>query len=323
MASYDVFISYSSRNQQLAYAMCHALEQHKIKCWIAPRDVQPGNPYAREIINGIESCRIMILVFTRDADESEHVANELELAFEYKKVIIPFIAEDTPMNKEFSYYLKRKHWLTAYPDPEKAFAQLVEAVSNALGMQTQPVESAQPSKPAPVPVTKTYKLGDYYNENGKEGVVFEVDETGRHGKIVGMKQVQRQWSTNAEYKNKIFTGATAQADGMMNMQKIKRIHDWSKNYPAFAWCAKQGESWYLPAIEELKKFTLYDSIRDAVNRTLLQKNGDLLFNKGEFKRYWSSSDKDELCARSVDMYYGNTYRNYKNLNVSVRAVSAF
>ncbi len=31
-----------------------------------------------------------------------------------------------------------------------------------------------------------YKVGDFYNENGKQGIVFEVDESGRHGKIVSM-----------------------------------------------------------------------------------------------------------------------------------------
>lgn len=127
---FDVFISYSSQNQQLADAICHILEEHKIRCWIAPRNVQPGVPYAREIINGIKSCKIMVLVFTHDTNVSEHVANELEIAFKHKKIIIPFIAEDVPMNEDFSYYLQRKHWFTAYPHPEKSFHELVKVISS-------------------------------------------------------------------------------------------------------------------------------------------------------------------------------------------------
>ena len=152
--NFDVFISYSSKNKQLADAMCHALEQHKIKCWIAPRNVQPGNPYAREIISGLKSSKIMVLVFTRDAGESEHVANELEMAFNYQKAIIPFVAENVPMSDEFNYYLKRKHWLVAYPNPEKSFAELVKAVSKVLGISdnvpmattTVSESSSQPAK---------------------------------------------------------------------------------------------------------------------------------------------------------------------------------
>ena len=35
---------------------------------------------------------------------------------------------------------------------------------------------------------KQYKVGDYYNENGRAGVVFQVDETGQHGKIVSLNE---------------------------------------------------------------------------------------------------------------------------------------
>ena len=51
--SHHVFISYASKNKQLADALCHTLEQHRISCWIAPRDVLPGEPYAREIIRDL------------------------------------------------------------------------------------------------------------------------------------------------------------------------------------------------------------------------------------------------------------------------------
>ena len=47
---HEVFISYSSSDKTIADAICHTLEQHEISCWIAPRDVRPGIPYAREII---------------------------------------------------------------------------------------------------------------------------------------------------------------------------------------------------------------------------------------------------------------------------------
>ncbi len=57
--AHHVFISYASKNKQLADALCHTLEQHRISCWIAPRDVLPGEPYAREIIRGIRDCAIL------------------------------------------------------------------------------------------------------------------------------------------------------------------------------------------------------------------------------------------------------------------------
>ena len=37
--AYDVFISYSSKDKHVADAVCVALEQHGIRCWLAPRDI--------------------------------------------------------------------------------------------------------------------------------------------------------------------------------------------------------------------------------------------------------------------------------------------
>lgn len=127
--AHHVFISYASKNKQLADALCHTLEQHRISCWIAPRDVLPGEPYAREIIRGIRDCQIIVLIYTNDSNASEHVLNEIDKAFNYGKVIIPFIADDTRMSDEFDYYLSRKHWLTAFPNPEQHFAKLVESIA--------------------------------------------------------------------------------------------------------------------------------------------------------------------------------------------------
>ncbi|MDE6779807.1 MAG: DUF1566 domain-containing protein [Alistipes sp.] len=165
---------------------------------------------------------------------------------------------------------------------------------------------------------KTYEVGDYYDENGKEGVVFEVDATGRHGKIVSMKQKKLQWCTFEEYGKKVVTDSTDRTDGMKNMQAIRRIAGWREKYPAFAWCAEQGDGWYLPAIEELQKFTLDDSMRDAVNGTLSQQGGDKISTW-----YWSSSEDDKWCAWGVYMYDGGTGNYIKSGNYYVRAVSAF
>ena len=134
---HEVFISYSSQDKNIADAICHSLEQHGITCWIAPRDVQPGSPYAREIIKGIKNCQVMLLVFTSHSNTSEHVSNEIDTAFNNGKIIIPFLVEDVPMDEELKYYLSRKHWLVAYPDYEKRFSELVNAVSNVIGRKAE------------------------------------------------------------------------------------------------------------------------------------------------------------------------------------------
>ena len=163
-----------------------------------------------------------------------------------------------------------------------------------------------------------YKVGDYYNDGTKEGVVFEVSADGKHGKIVSMTQSSRtlQWSSDATEQKRL-VGADSQTDGAVNMAIIKSISGWESKYPAFKWCADLGEGWYLPANEEL--LTIYSN-KDVVNANLVYKLSS--------SYYWSSTEKywqfyDEFCAWYVTMDYGfpgNDTKNYRNY---VRAVSAF
>lgn len=171
---------------------------------------------------------------------------------------------------------------------------------------------------------KSYEIGDYYNENGREGVVFEVDDSGRHGKIVGMSHSYEQWCTDAEFKKRTSTGAVDMADGAHNMRIVSGIDGWREKYPAFGWCAKQGDGWYPPAIKELEMI-MYDSVYDAVNRTLTERGGNILVDKGIGQLYWSSTEHDaeEWCAWTASMNVAGIKYYRKNLYNYVRAVSAF
>jgi hypothetical protein len=51
--AHKVFISHSSLDKPVADAVCAALEKNAVRCWIAPRDVQPGSSFAGEITGAI------------------------------------------------------------------------------------------------------------------------------------------------------------------------------------------------------------------------------------------------------------------------------
>ena len=129
---YDEFISYSTKDKAIADVVCNTLENNGIHCWIAPRNIQPGKPYAREIINGIASSKALLLIYTSNSNSAEHVINEVDAAFNAKKTIIPFLVEDVTMNPELVYYLARKHWLVAYPDYKQKLEVLVDTICNIL-----------------------------------------------------------------------------------------------------------------------------------------------------------------------------------------------
>lgn len=124
-----VFISYSSHDKNVADAICHFLEGNGIPCWIAPRDILPGETWAGSIIKAIRNCSVMLLIYSKNSNESGQVANEVDKAFSNGKTIIPFMMDQTPLNDDFDYYLSRKHWLLAYPDYKTRFADLLNAVT--------------------------------------------------------------------------------------------------------------------------------------------------------------------------------------------------
>ncbi|MBQ2703569.1 MAG: DUF1566 domain-containing protein [Alistipes sp.] len=175
-----------------------------------------------------------------------------------------------------------------------------------------------------------YKVGDYYNENGKKGVVFYIEASGKHGKIVSLTEPGNalQWLSD-DYEQKRLIGANSETDGAYNMSVVKKISNWQSKYPAFKWCADLGEGWYLPAIEELKLFTINDTIRNAVNQTLADKDGTKIPDIGTACWYWSSTEENYLhgstdfSAWRISMSNGSDDFAYKYLNYDVRAVAAF
>ena len=165
-------------------------------------------------------------------------------------------------------------------------------------------------------------MGDYYNENGKEGVVFDVWDDGRHGKIVSIDRKKLKWCTSEQSYKNIVVGADSKSNGNANTDKVMARSD-SDQYPAFTWCRNKGADWYLPAIDELELLLLNDDVHDAVNKTLAQKGGTKLHDKGESWTYWSSTEYSEFFAWRVYMGYGLTSNDSKGLSDFVRAVAAF
>ncbi len=114
---HDVFISYSSMNKNVADAIVSDFEQHGIKCWYAPRDILPGEEWVTAIKNGLDNAKVLVLLYTDESNDSRQVMNEVALAFNEGKTIVPFRLTDSGMNNELEYYLTRVHWLDAVSKP--------------------------------------------------------------------------------------------------------------------------------------------------------------------------------------------------------------
>ena len=160
-----------------------------------------------------------------------------------------------------------------------------------------------PKKHRPKTTTGPYQVGDYYSENGKRGLVFQVSEDGYSGKIVSLNLGREEWCT---VENIPGVGAFSELNGAENMEAIKQIPDWQTKFPAFKWCADQGEGWYLPAKEEL--------LTIVRNKALL----NLELSYPLFDKQWSSTE-----GIIVDPYKNSAESCSKSERNEFRAVCIF
>jgi len=62
--THDVFICHSSHDRDVADAACIALEQRGLRCWIAPRDLDPASNYRDSAAEAIAAGRVFLLIFS-------------------------------------------------------------------------------------------------------------------------------------------------------------------------------------------------------------------------------------------------------------------
>lgn len=115
--AHDVFISHSNTDRTVANAVCAILEQAGIRCWMAPRDIVPGKSWAGEIVRAISETKVMVLIFTGEANRSPQILREVERAVGHRVVILPFKVEDVVPAEDLEYFISSQHWLDAVTPP--------------------------------------------------------------------------------------------------------------------------------------------------------------------------------------------------------------
>jgi len=138
-----VFISYASQDSGVAQALCTDLERHGVACWIAPRDVRPGDFYADSIVQAINACTVLVLLLSQNSIDSAHVLREVERASAKKRPIIAFRIDATPLPPGLEYFLSASQWIDASAaSADRLFPKLIEAIrsrkSAAAGPDTDP-----------------------------------------------------------------------------------------------------------------------------------------------------------------------------------------
>ena len=138
--THDVFLSYSSKDKTWADAACAVLERHRVRCWIAPRDITPGDEWGAAIIKGLNGSRIMVLIFSGHANASGQVRREVERAISQGMTVLPVRIEDVRPEGAMEYALGNRHWLDAFTPPvERQLELLARSVKTLLANDVESV----------------------------------------------------------------------------------------------------------------------------------------------------------------------------------------
>jgi hypothetical protein len=146
---FAAFISHAKPDQKRAQEIAASLEQRGLKCWIAPRDVRPGQSYGDEIIRGIERSRCFILILSKASNDSPFVAREVERAVSKRKPIFPIRVEDVVPSSALELFISSTQWIDAFPDGDAEIGRLANLLTGGEGGESVPTVSAAASATVP------------------------------------------------------------------------------------------------------------------------------------------------------------------------------
>lgn len=170
----DVFISYSSKNSIAAKAICHALEENGIRCWMAPRDIPAGCKYGDMIDTAIDSAKVFLLVYSADSLKSPWCNGELNVAFTEGKTIVPYRIDEAPLEGAMRVMLNQTHWIDSYPNYRQCFAELVKTISSIVDVRAEKETAKESERKEKSKAQTSIQKNDSDKLSKKEWVIVVV-----------------------------------------------------------------------------------------------------------------------------------------------------
>ena len=95
---FDVFISYSTKDQQIADKVCKYLEERGLRCFISSRDIPKGVEWPSALAAALKASRLFLAIFSNNYNLSMQVNKELTIASKRHVPLLTFkITDDLPV----------------------------------------------------------------------------------------------------------------------------------------------------------------------------------------------------------------------------------
>lgn len=138
----DVFISYSDKSPDAAEQIADELERAGISYWLARRSIEPGQSFPQEIQKAIKNCKVFLLILDKNSNQSEHVLNEINLAFRRKNnheaiEFLVFKTDNSKVSVDIDYFLNRFQHMDGNPPDAQRVSDLIRRIAEILGIEIQ------------------------------------------------------------------------------------------------------------------------------------------------------------------------------------------
>jgi hypothetical protein len=149
--SSPIFVSYASIDRDVAETICDALRARGHVCWIACRNIGPGENFQESIVRAIRSARVMLLIFTSNANNSDEIKKELVLAGRHRVTVLPVRVEDVAPNDAFAYEFATRQWIDLFKDWEREIDRLSKQIDAIIAAPKADGDERVAAKPTPRP----------------------------------------------------------------------------------------------------------------------------------------------------------------------------
>src|SRR5438105_11870492 len=115
-----VFVSYASVDRPIAAALVDVLESDGVTVWLDQRSIAGGTSWDAEIVRGIRGCDAVLLLVSEASVHSPNVRQELRIAWEERRPILPIVCERVAYPDELRYMLAGRQWVELVGRPQAA-----------------------------------------------------------------------------------------------------------------------------------------------------------------------------------------------------------
>jgi adenylate cyclase len=147
----DVFVSYSRDDQERVLDLAGKLRAAGVSLWIDQGAIDAASLWSEQIVNALESAKVLLLIVTESAVRSHNVAKEVVLVSERKGHILPVHLEPTVIPSALKYQLAGIQHVEYFKtgDADAGLKSILRSLER-IGVRIAP-PAREPSAPPPRP----------------------------------------------------------------------------------------------------------------------------------------------------------------------------